>query len=168
MFTLSLKKFKFFPSLSEETNCFTADLYINGKLVGTTSNRGYGGNTDIHHANSEGLTLISQADKYFKSLPPKRVDCSWDDKGYFEMKSSLENEVDELVDNLIQEKDKKRIEKWVDSHCKKGIVVDSKKGTYHFYPFDMSKPMPILAKVVQQVMAKHPDGAIMNENIATF
>ncbi len=34
------------PSLSQETEAFTANLYINDAHVGFVENGGYGGNTD--------------------------------------------------------------------------------------------------------------------------
>ena len=38
--------------LSEETNCFSATIYIDGKKAGEASNHGHGGPTMIHPANS--------------------------------------------------------------------------------------------------------------------
>ena len=51
---LSLKNLKFHEDMSEETPCFSADLYENGKLIAHVSNRGHGGCNDIHPA--KGLT----------------------------------------------------------------------------------------------------------------
>lgn len=96
MYTLSLKNFKYFPSLSEETNCFTADLYINKKLVGYAENRGYGGETSIRHSNMDTLVIIREADAYFKSLPMQRIESEYEEKGYFELPRTLEWEVDSL------------------------------------------------------------------------
>jgi len=45
---ISFKKFKHMVSLSEETECFTADVVWNGKVVAHASNNGHGGSTDIH------------------------------------------------------------------------------------------------------------------------
>ena len=47
---VTLKKVKLHEELSEETPCFTADLYENGKLIAHVSNRGHGGCNDIHPA----------------------------------------------------------------------------------------------------------------------
>lgn len=47
---LTLKNLKFFEAGSEETPCFTADLYDNGKLVGHVSNDGHGGCNRIYFA----------------------------------------------------------------------------------------------------------------------
>lgn len=39
----AIKKVKYYASLSQETPCYTADLYRDGKMIGTVENRGGGG-----------------------------------------------------------------------------------------------------------------------------
>jgi hypothetical protein len=51
---LSLKKLKFHEDMSEETPCFSADLYDGGKLIAHVSNRGHGGCNHVIPA--KGLT----------------------------------------------------------------------------------------------------------------
>ena len=51
---LSVKKVKLVEALSEETPCFTADVYEDGKLIAHVSNRGHGGCNEVHPA--KGLT----------------------------------------------------------------------------------------------------------------
>jgi hypothetical protein len=48
---LSVKNVKLIESLSEETPCFTADVYEDGKLIAHASNRGHGGCNDYSPAN---------------------------------------------------------------------------------------------------------------------
>ena len=40
---IELKNVKHVESMSEETECFTANLYVDGKKIGAVSNRGHGG-----------------------------------------------------------------------------------------------------------------------------
>jgi len=47
MKNLSLKNLKFHEDMSEETPCFSADLYEDGKLVAYVKNSGHGGCNDI-------------------------------------------------------------------------------------------------------------------------
>jgi len=47
---LTLKKVKVYEAMSEETICFSADLYEDGKLVAHVSNRGQGGSNEIDPA----------------------------------------------------------------------------------------------------------------------
>lgn len=44
---LELKKVKVIPEMSEETTCFHATLYVNGKKAADCSNTGTGGMTDV-------------------------------------------------------------------------------------------------------------------------
>lgn len=44
---VELKKFSYNSRMSEETDCFTADIWINGKKVGYAENTGKGGSNSI-------------------------------------------------------------------------------------------------------------------------
>jgi hypothetical protein len=44
---VTLKNIKINQSLSEETTCYSATVYLDGKRVGTTGNRGHGGSDEI-------------------------------------------------------------------------------------------------------------------------
>jgi hypothetical protein len=48
MIKFELKKVKIFDEMSEETMCFTAQIWENGKHVADVSNRGYGGGSDVY------------------------------------------------------------------------------------------------------------------------
>lgn len=45
---IELRNLKHFASGSEETECFTATIYVDGKKVGDASNDGHGGQTRVH------------------------------------------------------------------------------------------------------------------------
>lgn len=47
---VELRNIKHFASLSEETHCYSATLYVDGELWGEVSNRGHGGCDDIRLA----------------------------------------------------------------------------------------------------------------------
>lgn len=50
---LTLGNLKVNDRLSEETTCFSADMYLDGKYIGTAGNRGNGGCNDYHHPTRE-------------------------------------------------------------------------------------------------------------------
>ena len=62
-----LKSIKVVKSMSEETICFTAVMYVNGSKTADVSNRGCGGSHDYFIHNEE---LFEQAESYTASLPP--------------------------------------------------------------------------------------------------
>jgi hypothetical protein len=64
---ITLKNISHNERLSEETNCFSATIYIDGKKAGEASNHGHGGPTMLHPRELE-----QKIDAYAKTLPPGR------------------------------------------------------------------------------------------------
>lgn len=61
---ITVKNVKHYPTMSEETLCFEASIYIDGKAAGGVSNRGYGGcNSYDNH------TTEATLNAYAKTLP---------------------------------------------------------------------------------------------------
>ena len=86
---IELKKISFYERMSEETNCFAADLYINGKKVGECKNDGQGGCTDYYGSTLENNQLIREAENYFKTLPQVKAEGL-----NFMYQPTLENAID--------------------------------------------------------------------------
>ena len=57
-----LKKIKFFDAMSEETPCFTAEIWENGKKVATVKNNGHGGGNLVDHIH--GVNTYKDVAKY--------------------------------------------------------------------------------------------------------
>lgn len=68
---LELRNVKFYEKLSEETNCYTADLYANGKLVATVKNDGHGGETNVRQFSPKVAKEFAAIEAYCKLLPYK-------------------------------------------------------------------------------------------------
>jgi hypothetical protein len=117
---IELKKISFNERMSDETNCFIADLYIDGKKVGSCNNEGRGGPTDYHADTScaSGFTranieLIAKAEAYCKTLPNVRSEAL-----DFEYPQSLESVIDELLEAHLKAKDEaKRIKMYDKAIC---------------------------------------------------
>ncbi|WP_234729991.1 hypothetical protein [Acidocella facilis] len=62
---VALKNISHNERMSEETNCFSATIYVGGKKAGEASNHGHGGPTMIHPRELE-----QKIDAYAKTLPP--------------------------------------------------------------------------------------------------
>ena len=56
---LTLKNVKVNKAMSEETHCFSATIYKDGKKVGTVCNRGHGGHLPRHRSSSMGTTVAA-------------------------------------------------------------------------------------------------------------
>lgn len=98
---VELKSFKWFPSMSEETNAFTANVVINGKKVGTARNDGHGGMTDLHFSDPQ---IGKDFSAWALAQPP-----SVSEHGTLEMTADFF--IDLLVDALIETQELKKEQK---------------------------------------------------------
>jgi len=111
---IELKSIKHSESLSEETNAFTADLWVDGKKVGFCKNQGHGGGTYITHYDNM-RDELGEVERYCSSLP--------DVESHGIMLSmDLEFKVDILLDDWLKNKELKK-------NQRKGIVYIDKTGT---------------------------------------
>lgn len=69
-FKFELRNVEYSPRMSEETNCFTGMLYVDGKRVGTVTNRGQGGPTTVVFG-PEHRELEQRVEAYVAAHPPK-------------------------------------------------------------------------------------------------
>lgn len=95
--------------LSEETNAFTANLFIDGKNVGTAINDGHGGMTNCRAKDQKGAALIREAEIWCEQLPPEVVKLE-DGSGH-NLSISLDYYVDKLVDEHIAKREQARFER---------------------------------------------------------
>lgn len=71
---LTLQKLKVARSLSEETLAYTADVYLDGKLVGHGKNTGNGGCASFYVHTPEDKATVAAFEKELVALPPKLYD----------------------------------------------------------------------------------------------
>lgn len=133
---IELKNIEYNERMSEETHCFIADLFIQGKLAGTAGNSGHGGNTVYSATGPEGRELISQAEQFCKTLPNE--EHTMDDSTFtFEM--DLEYYIDKLLEAHLREQEQKKLEE----KMKRNIVVSADLDAYYGY-FDLGHPIEVL------------------------
>lgn len=65
---LELRNIKYMASLSEETNCYSATVYLDGKPVCDVSNHGHGGCDMQHWRNAEAEARVTA---YFAAMPAR-------------------------------------------------------------------------------------------------
>jgi len=120
---IELKNFRFYDRLSEETLCFTANIWVNGTKCGSAENRGYGGETDYHHEGTEASKeLIKQAEEYCLKLPPIIWQSSVSGKD-LSLDMNLTRYIDELVSALVKKKDDESIAKKLNKEMQKAILI---------------------------------------------
>ena len=119
---LQLKNIKFYENLSEETNCFIADLFINGKKIAYVKNDGRGGSTDYGLYNIESKEILRETELYFNSMPMKR-----NEEFNINYQPTLESEIDELFEQWLKIKADKKFNKDMEN----GILYGTDKRFYY-------------------------------------
>jgi hypothetical protein len=62
MLKFELRKIKYFDAGSEETPCFTAEIWENGKKVADVSNEGHGGGNRVDHLHGTSYKDVQKFD----------------------------------------------------------------------------------------------------------
>ena len=110
---ITLKNIKHSESLSEETNAFTANLYVDGVKTATCRNDGNGGSTWIDHFDGK-KDLLKKAFDFADKMEPVIYQGT-------SLGMDLEFYVDTLIEDFLLEKSLK-------SSFRKGIVYENKNG----------------------------------------
>ena len=96
---LGLRKVKVYDELSEETICFTAELYAGGKMVAKVKNDGRGGSTDVYFVDGWNSDVAKEIVQLAKNNP---IVYKFD---WGEYKSdSVEGLVDYMLDQWLEKK----------------------------------------------------------------
>ena len=103
---VELRNVKRLEALSEETDCFSAMVVIDGKVAGVVTNAGHGGPND-YGFNTKELSA------YCKTLPPLVVPKEWG------LTKPLDMDVDLLIGELLNVWEEKRR---IKNACKKHLV----------------------------------------------
>lgn len=116
---IEIKNVSFNERMSEETNAFVADVYVNGKKCGYAKNDGRGGSTFVNPYGGKYRDLFVEGERYCESLP----DVVYNPEGMkpFSVKSNMENVVDELFEQWLKNRDQKKLEKKMENHIMWGV-----------------------------------------------
>jgi hypothetical protein len=109
-YLFELKNFEHIASRSEESNCFGAVLYVNGRALADCGNSGHGGQTDIR-IYPELRELGQRIEEFLKTLPTVKPE------GFdIELDHDLEYIVDELAQKAIEGKTIREMKKKTKKH----------------------------------------------------
>jgi hypothetical protein len=95
---IELRNVKYFAAGSEETSCFTATVYVDGKKAGTAQNHGTGGPTMVHP-----FTIEKQINDYAATLP--KASSPMGDGTVFEYSQTAETLIGDLLTEYLIGKD---------------------------------------------------------------
>jgi hypothetical protein len=120
---IELKNIKHSEWGSEETQCFQANIYLNGKLVGFCDNDGKGGSTSYNRTNGISYDVIKEMESYCEGLPPIVYDSKLYKDGKCTIKMTLEHFLDDLLFDHLKAKDKAKFDKKIAKEMLKSIVI---------------------------------------------
>lgn len=101
---VELKNVRHSEMASEETECFSATVYIDGKKAGTVENDGRGG-ADLHHPHS----LRDRLEEIAATLPDIDVSHFYNDGETHTMKCSAEIMIDDILQDVLRAKRERRL-----------------------------------------------------------
>ncbi len=158
---IELRKIKTCEFMSEETQCYNAEIWVDGVHCANAENEGHGGG-DLynpvydkktlgyrHAAFDEGMAKIKA---YCATLPPLPA-------GKWEGATPLEMDVELLIGKLVEDHLKaKDVEKQVNKLAKQCVIIDGGK-ILHF-----KKPAApgLLPQQIASIAKKYPKALILN------
>jgi hypothetical protein len=154
-----LKNLKYHDDMSEETLCFTADVWIGGYKAGYAKNGGYGGCTDVRGYDAKGRELIQFAQSQIEAMPPETVDYMGKT---LTLNSTIDSYIDDLVSKMLEAKEEKRITTWINKKLPKGIVARDDEKVY-FYPFNSIRTDEGKLELVRRIKQLRPNCEIVNK-----
>ena len=103
---ITLKNIKHMASLSEETHCFSADVWCDGKKMFGMKNAGHGGSDEVYSING-GVKDIWAAYHEIDAELGKTIK-KYPEHG-FEIAHSLESEVCDIINQWLDDKEIKKV-----------------------------------------------------------
>ena len=124
---IEIKNIKISDHLSEETNAFTADIYVDGVKTGYARNDGRGGCTDYNRCEGK-MELLKKAEAYCLTLPPIKYP-EYGGMKAFEVPMNLENFIDNAIDETLRKKGEAKLKKQIEKKQVKTIMWGVPNGT---------------------------------------
>ncbi len=154
-----LKNVKHSEFASQETHCYEATLYVDGKRFCIVGNDGHGG-CDYHHG-INGMTnseLYERINKFDKELAKEIISCGERaDGSHYEVSNCLEIICGELVNDFLS---KREIKGWLRKVCT--IDDDGKVSSYNI---TNKKFQDHKEQYLAMFEKKNPNAVILNDMV---
>jgi len=139
---IELKNLKVNAAFSEETTCFIADVFINGKKVAHAKNDGRGGCTDYYPYEGQ-RELLKQAELFCKGLPKREFT-------FGDITREFDQTLESVIDDLVFAKEKEKEQKKIDKLCENHIVWGKPNGySYKQISFKGNPKFAEIKKTIQ-------------------
>lgn len=139
---IELKNVKVNEAFSEETTCFIADVFINGKKVAHAKNDGRGGCTDYYPYEGQ-RELLKQAELFCKELPKREFT-------FGDITREFDQTLESVIDDLVFAKEKEKEDKKMIKLCENHIVWGKPNGySYSVLSFKGKPKFADIKKTIQ-------------------
>ncbi|QJB34882.1 hypothetical protein HF324_27555 [Chitinophaga oryzae] len=139
---IEIKNIKYSPTLSDDSNAFTANLYVNGKKVCMVSNNGSGSGLDYGIVDPKLKPLLKEAVQWCKQLPPVPVPNLHPEDAPSQVEMDLELYIDRLLRAHLQRQENSKMERKMADTFLYGIP-NERYGTIKFkYSFQYMMDLP--------------------------
>lgn len=145
---IEIKNVKYAAFASEETHCFEATVYINGKRSFIASNDGKGGCNYYHTVNGVSRDIIEQAENFCKNLPLIKFEK-------YELNQDLDVYIGELLNRHLTAKELKRL--------LKSKVIYQRASDKSIREIAKVKPSPEIIARVKKQQFWEDDNIVLNE-----
>lgn len=108
---IELKNIHYSPTLSEDSNAFTANLYVNRKKVCEVSDDGNGGEISFTQEDPKYSQLLKEAEEWCKTLPDWIEPHPSNSEEPYRVKMTLEIYVGQLLEKHLQAKEQQKMER---------------------------------------------------------
>lgn len=147
--------------MSEETTAFVADVYVDGAKTAYAKNDGHGGSTD-YNAYEGKREILKKAEQHCLSLPAK-------DYEDFTVPMNLEHFIDNLITEELNNKDKKKFEKLMETSILVGVPNGTTYGRYNLKKILSSIPREQLQRFIDKCKSQLKQGeVILNTNLESL
>lgn len=149
---ISLKNIKYAAFNSEETHCFSATVYIDGKKAFRVSNSGHGGCDDYQPCDKKtsARSVYDQVQKINKELSKTPLKPPFEN-----LTMNLEILIGDLMNQWLEKKEVKKL-------LKKVSIIDN-KGSVLSYKIPMAKYVADKTKMSALIREQNPDCIFLNE-----
>jgi len=151
-YNIELKNVKIFVPGSQETINFVADIHINGKHAGYANNEGQGGPTSVQSKDPQSREVLNQVEQYFGTLPKMQYQGM---KTELTFQPTLDGYIDEIINDLFNEKERSKYEKKLQKDCEVGICFGSEN---HYAMAYWNDPRNTRKKIALAQMLTMPKG----------
>ena len=139
---IQIKNIKINDAFSEETICFTADVYVNGTKTAYAKNDGHGGCT-FYNSYENKRELLRQAEAFAQSLPSTTETFG---ETTITLESNLERMIDDVIYKASNKKENAKFQKELLKATETAIVFGvPNSGSFRSIPFQGN---PKLAKMM--------------------